>query len=606
MNMTTHRREFARQNGNLLLGAFSFGRWSTLLVGLWLVACTRAAPRGEVIPPPALTAARLSDRTVSLLITGQLHNTTEPCGCTSEPLGDVARIAALWRATAGHGLLIDAGGLRYSPLPLPPQRRAQARLKADFLEQTWRGLGGISGLQPSDLAGAEGAAELGASQRLACNIDPGSPQRPGGLPAGLLRPSALQVVAGIAIGLIGIADPGASWPNGIEVHPPAVAVGREVAQLRAAGAQAIVAITGLGRDGARRLAGQLSGLDLIIAGGDPDLTDGLDRAEQVGSSLLVVPGIEGQRLVRVDLHLPAAGDRPNWELRLTANQQQQAVERLRVQQAAAEQRLATLRRDPDAEPAFVNTTAAEVARLSAALRQAQAPAVANRSAGYVTVERVDIRRQLPRDPAVGQAMLELDRRIGEANLLGLSGPAPAARPGEPAYVGLSGCQGACHFHDDAIEFWQKTHHAQAFQTLITVGKQLSYDCVGCHVAGFDEAGGANLWSLAQSPQRGPAPGTAVPPDLRNVQCEACHGPGSLHAGAPSKHKMSIGRPTEDRCLVCHTKDHSDTFSFVPYLRDILGPGHGGEKRAALGTGPTGHELRSAALNKQHSAQDSQR
>ena len=49
------------------------------------------------------------------------------------------------------------------------------------------------------------------------------------------------------------------------------------------------------------------------------------------------------------------------------------------------------------------------------------------------------------------------------------------------------------------------------------------------------------------------------------------------------------------CLGCHTEQHSDTFAYVPYLRDIVGPGHGGARRTALGPGATGHELRTAAL-----------
>jgi hypothetical protein len=59
--------------------------------------------------------------------------------------------------------------------------------------------------------------------------------------------------------------------------------------------------------------------------------------------------------------------------------------------------------------------------------------------------------------------------------------------------------------------------------------------------------------------------------------------------------MPTPKPTEERCRSCHTKDHSDTFALDPYLRDILGPGHGEDRRRALGAGPTGHELRSAAL-----------
>ena len=64
--------------------------------------------------------------------------------------------------------------------------------------------------------------------------------------------------------------------------------------------------------------------------------------------------------------------------------------------------------------------------------------------------------------------------------------------------------------------------------------------------------------------------------------------------------IPVPRPVEGRCRSCHTVDHSDTFAFAPYLRDILGPGHGEAKRLELGPGPTGHELRSAALQKHSS------
>ena len=38
---------------------------------------------------------------------------------------------------------------------------------------------------------------------------------------------------------------------------------------------------------------------------------------------------------------------------------------------------------------------------------------------------------------------------------------------------------------------------------------------------------------------------------------------------------------------CHTEQHSDTFQYEAYLRDIIGPGHGGAARAKLGDGPDG-------------------
>ena len=61
-------------------------------------------------------------------------------------------------------------------------------------------------------------------------------------------------------------------------------------------------------------------------------------------------------------------------------------------------------------------------------------------------------------------------------------------------------------------------------------------------------------------------------------------PSSVHTQTPAS-----------TCTNCHTEQHSDTFQYEAYLRDILGKGHGATARATLGAGPTGHALGSAAL-----------
>ncbi|MGZ3428784.1 MAG: hypothetical protein ACXVCV_19155 [Polyangia bacterium] len=47
---------------------------------------------------------------VTLVATAEVKGTPEPCGCTSDPLGDVARVATL----AKGGLWLDAGSLLYN------------------------------------------------------------------------------------------------------------------------------------------------------------------------------------------------------------------------------------------------------------------------------------------------------------------------------------------------------------------------------------------------------------------------------------------------------------------------------------------------------------
>jgi hypothetical protein len=112
--------------------------------------------------------------------------------------------------------------------------------------------------------------------------------------------------------------------------------------------------------------------------------------------------------------------------------------------------------------------------------------------------------------------------------------------------------------------------------------------VSCHVTGYDKAGGSTVTHNEK---------------LRNVQCETCHGPGSIHVAKEGlEEPLAVRRGTpESTCVTCHTELHSDTFQYQAYLRDIVGPGHGAAAREKLGDGPTGHSLRSAALDKARAA-----
>jgi hypothetical protein len=139
-------------------------------------------------------------------------------------------------------------------------------------------------------------------------------------------------------------------------------------------------------------------------------------------------------------------------------------------------------------------------------------------------------------------------------------------------------------HSEAVDFWKRTRHANAWKTLEDANKEFNLECISCHVTGWGEAGGATL-------------GHNEP--LRNVQCETCHGPGSIHIdkdGADDPRTITLS-PAETLCKNCHNEKHSDTFEFRAYLRDITGPGHGEDFRNKLGGGHTGAELRRAGLEK---------
>ena len=107
------------------------------------------------------------------------------------------------------------------------------------------------------------------------------------------------------------------------------------------------------------------------------------------------------------------------------------------------------------------------------------------------------------------------------------------------YVTARKCMG-CHKAQHAD--WMKTPHARAWATLVKERRQYDLDCWSCHVTGAGKEGGPE------------GPGEVGP--LKNVQCEACHGPGKAHVAAPTKENIVLA-PSEALCKECHTEEQTE-------------------------------------------------
>ncbi len=138
------------------------------------------------------------------------------------------------------------------------------------------------------------------------------------------------------------------------------------------------------------------------------------------------------------------------------------------------------------------------------------------------------------------------KKIAESPVSGEPHTIPAkpesAAPRPPLYVGEKACA-ACHPRQHAA--WKKTAHARAYRTLLQKNKTSDPICASCHTTGY----GAPKVSQAQ---------------LRNVQCEACHGPGEGH---PDQ-KKKLGKISEDLCLQCHNTANSPNFKYSEYREKI--------------------------------------
>ncbi len=135
-------------------------------------------------------------------------------------------------------------------------------------------------------------------------------------------------------------------------------------------------------------------------------------------------------------------------------------------------------------------------------------------------------------------------------------PAPP-REGEAHYVGVGVC-GGCHAQPLAV--WSATRHAKAYPSLTEKHKAFDLDCVGCHVTGYEKPGGSTVTHVG---------------NLENVQCEACHGPGSKHVAGGGLKSAIVRKPDPSVCTGCHHEPHVErSWRVEQAWPKVLGTGHG--------------------------------
>ena len=525
----------------------------------------------HVADSSGLAFASPSERRAVVFYTAQTQCIIEPCGCTSDPLGDIARVTALVRRTgrAGGTLLVDAGNLTYPAGEIPSRKQEAADLVASFLarEMTRLPFGG-SALGEADLA--RGAAQV-QPQRLAANLDR--------LP--FVEPSRMKLVGGIRIGVFGLVDRSLAREKGLHAEDPVSAARAEADRLRAAGAEIVIALAPLDRQQARVVAREAA-VDFVVLG--KDVGEGTPRAEKIGSAFLIVPASEMQRVGRLDIVLRHDEALPSRQPLRDAGGP--AANRLRAEEVERQARqldadLARWEKDTTSDATFVAAKRRERDELGAeAAELARATWTPPAQGSYFINQLLPIRRGLARDPALAASMRGLDKAVGAANLR-VAEPPPPAEAGRAHFSGDATC---VRCHKAASRFCRRTAHAHAWRTLEAVGKTAHGDCVSCHVTGYGEVGGSSL---------------GFTKGLENVQCEACHGPGSIHVEKRGLEKpLALRTDTpESVCSRCHNEKHSDTFQYDAYLRDIIGPGHGEDARDKLGAGPNARDLRRAAAKR---------
>ena len=112
-----------------------------------------------------------------------------------------------------------------------------------------------------------------------------------------------------------------------------------------------------------------------------------------------------------------------------------------------------------------------------------------------------------------------------------------------SYVGWKQCE-VCH--DEIVQKWKETRHAEAIESLKKSSQENLAACVKCHVTGYEEDGGFLDYELT--------------PEMAGVQCEECHGRGSNHIKNPGQEGVLERAPGVEVCRRCHTDRQDPGFN----------------------------------------------
>ena len=206
----------------------------------------------------------------------------------------------------------------------------------------------------------------------------------------------------------------------------------------------------------------------------------------------------------------------------------------------------------------------EIERLQASVKTESAEAPSTYSNNFIALAT-----SLPDDPEVKAIVLKTRRRVNELNRQVLKQESKSLKGESTGHMGintLSGWKKCRQCHPRQTAFWQQTQHAQAFQTLVAEEQQFKPDCIRCHVTlPSYKTGSFSDNSLRM---------IRMKPQLQNVGCETCHGPGKKHSAQPETTPLRL--PSRSLCLSCHTEEHDDNFQFEEDIKKIGCPEDGPE------------------------------
>lgn len=528
--------------------------WLLVTVLLASMACTKK--RDQHAQPSMASFQKLGQDAFGLVFLSNVEGYIEPCGCTQNPLGGLARFVTMYNdlkvISKNNLTLIDTGNLLFDT----PQRNkadlCQDEARLDVLLKTLRSLG----LKTSFIAGFDRARGEVFQQTLY--------QKHGllSLPA-----QTIEVIEApsFRLGVLAV-GPDFSVPQRASIDK---IIRESVAKHDL---KAIILISHLTLEKTKLLFSDSTIIDVVIQANTAshDIKTPVRLSAQ--GPLLVEGGRQGQYFTAFIWHNLAkrAGSIVFDDRALTKmNREELLMSRIKV----LEQQAKNLQGE---RLVFINQRMS-LARdeLSASQKIGSFTPLVEPN---VSFHAIAITKKITPD-AVSEKRIDtyeknvplLVKKCEEAI------ECPKAERGVASYVGAHTCKGC---HQEAFAVWQKAvsfnkslgddgkeiarsvGHSKAWKTLADAGKDTDRSCIGCHSIGFMQPGGYCK---------------AYEVDFRkDVQCESCHGAGSLHAQSGDKRLIKRAVP-EETCRSCHHVPHIESYESFNYeerLMKVLGKGHG--------------------------------
>ncbi len=497
-----------------------------------------------------------------LLVTASIQGYVEPCGCTGDPLGGVARLSALvQQAREAHGdnvVFVDGGDLLYEKSTDNAAVDAcQAEARTELLVSSLK-RAGLAATVRGPLDDVRGAAPRDAllQKHGVTSVDDGA--------------SVAVDVNGARVVVVGVNDSG-------DFAKAAAAV----SVARAGGAGVVVVVVAQGDAAfAKGAARAIAGVDVVVVG---KAQEAPSPAEVENGAVIIQPGWQAQHVAAIDVVVAGkVGDGPlpldDRQAKLEAR-----VKLLDVRIAELDKLLASSPPGPTTEfqaqrrQRFVDERSTLLATKNPPL-----------TGPHIAVRSIALRRGMAEDAVAAAALAAYERAIPDlVSRCEQNAVCPEPGPNARRFVGAAVCA-SCH--PGAMAFWQqatvdvtattkagvaevhRSGHALAWDTLVHAGRDKDRSCVGCHSAGFDVAGGA--CTTVDIVKKG----------LQGVQCESCHGAGSAHVEGGGDRSQISRQVPEATCRGCHVPPHipsTTSFVYTDRLLHILGAGHGQATADAL-------------------------